>query len=214
MKKILFVALAGTMLLAGCSGKSTPAANVAETTVAVAAPGTDAPVNSEAPKPDTTVNGDSSSTAPKAASQQSPTSLDLAAAAADPLAAIQGLLGITDPKDLDCIKSEMAKAPAATAGATPGVDPGAIKAVLTCQPPQVVALIAKQVSASAPAATPEQADCVAKATLTVLTSNPDGAVSALIGGAASIPAELKTQLIEKAKPCGLSDADLKKVAGL
>jgi hypothetical protein len=205
MKKILFVALAGTMLLAGCSGKSTPAAKSSDTTAVSST--TDTTVVAS-------VSGDTSSTAPKEASQQPPTSVDLAAAAADPLAAIQGLLGITDPKDLECIKTEMAKAPAPDATATPGADPGAIKAVLTCQPPQVVAIIAKQVSASAPAATPEQADCVAKATLQVLSSNPDGAVSALVGGAASIPADLKTQLIEKAKPCGLSDADLKKAAGL
>jgi hypothetical protein len=205
MKRTFLTLLAGVLLLGACSGSAktsttTVPADAPETTIAPLTPAETTVAGAGAP---TTVAGDAAST-----------SLDIAAAAADPLAAVQGLLGITDPKDLACIKAAVESAPAGAAGASAaGIDPVALKAVIKCQPPQIVSLLSAQIAASLPKATPEQVDCVAKATLAVLAESDGDVLSALTGGAASAPKELQEKLVEKAKPCGLSEGDLKIAAG-
>jgi hypothetical protein len=200
MKRTSLVLLAGVLLLGACSGSAKSESSAVETTIAPLTPVETTVAGAGAP---TTVAADPAST-----------SLDIAAAAADPLAAVQGLLGITDPKDLACIKAAVESAPAGAAGASAaGIDPAALKAVIKCQPPQIVSLLSAQIATSLPKATPEQVDCVAKATLAVLAESDGDVLSALTGGAASAPKELQEKLVEKAKPCGLSEGDLKIAAG-
>jgi hypothetical protein len=204
--------IAGALFLGACgsSKASSPAADsttaqstaAVETTVAGASTETSAPSESPTvPEGATTVASDAAATtlasvAPVAAS-----------ASQDAVAAMAAALGITDKKDLDCITSKIDPTAAPAAG---GVDPNLIKALITCQPPALVDAAKGSLVIRLPNATPEQIDCVARASLKVLGESDGDVLSALTGGATSLPPELQSKFLETAKPCGLSEDDLKK----
>ncbi len=208
---------AGALFLGACgsSKASSPAADstaaestaaestaAVETTVAAASTETSAPSESPTvPEGATTVASDAAATtvpgvAPAAAS-----------ASQDAVAAMAAALGITDKKDLDCITSKIDPTAAPAAG---GVDPNLIKALITCQPPALVDAAKGSLVTRLPNATPEQIDCVARASLKVLGESDGDVLSALTGGATSLPPELQSKFLETAKPCGISEDDLKK----
>jgi hypothetical protein len=203
--------IAGALFLGACgsSKASSPASDSTpvETTVGaettVAAP-TETPAPSESP---TVPEGATTVASEAAATTVAGVAPAAASASQDAVAAMAAALGITDKKDLDCITSKIDPTAAPAAG---GVDPNLIKALITCQPPALVDAAKGSLVIRLPNATPEQIDCVARASLKVLGESDGDVLSALTGGATSLPPELQSKFLETAKPCGLSEDDLKK----
>jgi hypothetical protein len=212
MKKLVLSCLVAVSILSACGGSSktdsktdstAQSSLAADTTVvASAAELTDADIAAAAAPP---------SLAP--GEGQNPDSF--AAAAADPMAGLISMLGITDPKDLECIQKKASEQAPVEGQAAAGVDPRMISALLQCQPPGIVNVVSQQLAARIPSATPEQTTCAAKATVSILAKREDLDLSALMtGSAAGLPKELQSDLVSELEKCGLSEADLKVAAGL
>jgi hypothetical protein len=211
MKKLsLFapsVIMTGALFLGACGGSSKPA----ETTVAA---GDTAAVVTE-PTSETTAAAQTTVAAAEspssvAAPDATETTVAAAGGANDSEQAVKAMaaaLGITEKKDLDCITSKIDLTAPPAAG---GVDPNMIKALISCQPPALVEAAKGQLVTRLPNATPEQIECIARVTLTVLADSDGDMLSALSGGATALPPELQSKFLEKAKSCGLSEDDLKK----
>jgi hypothetical protein len=204
MRKLFACAAGAVFFLSACGGSdaSDPADTsivaVAETSVAASEP---EPID-EAP---------SESVAAAVTPESTVSSGAAAPGSEDAVGAIASMLGVTDPKDLDCLKSKLSETPASTGDpAAAGVDPAVIRALLDCQPPGLVALAVQQLQPVLPTATKEQLECAAKASLSVVAKSPTLDVTALMAGPSAIPAELRGELLEKAKDCGLSADDLTK----
>jgi hypothetical protein len=215
MKKLSLLApsviMTGALFLGACGGSSKPADTTvaaSDTTVSASETTVAATAETTAVAAETTVAAESPSTVAEAGAA---TTVAVAAgdapATPDAITAMAGALGITDKKDLDCITSKIDLTAAPAAG---GVDPNMIKALISCQPPALVEAAKGQLITRLPNATPEQVDCIARATLTVLGESDGDVLSALTGGAATLPPELQENFLKEAKSCGVSEADLKK----
>jgi hypothetical protein len=198
MRKLFACAAGAVFFLSACGGGS-EASDPADTSVvaqietSVAETTPDAPAEADNP-PATEADAPASTAAAGAPSS----------AGGDPVAQVASMLGITDAKDLECLQSKIGDS-SAVAGAA---DPELIRALLDCQPPSLVAVAVQQLQPLLPNATPDQLTCAAKASLTVVAKSENLDITALMGGITGVPEELRGELLEKAKECGLSAEDV------
>jgi hypothetical protein len=220
MKKLSVFApsllMTGALFLGACGGssKSADTTVAVDTTAAVestvAAESSETTVASETSSADTTVatKAATDTTVAPVATETSVATGAAAPAGEVPAAVAQmaTALGITEQKDLDCITSKLDP----TAAPVAGVDPKLVQALISCQPPTLVDAAKGQLAARLPNATPEQLDCIARASLSVLGESEGDVLTALSAGATALPAELMDKFLDKAKSCGIPDDELKK----